>query len=78
MSNHLNNYSYQTLSDPCNPNPCTGINSICEVVYETGDAICNCPQGMAGNPDVKCGMYVKVLSWNKYTILKYFKQLAFA
>ena len=41
--------------DPCEPNPC-GANAVCEVAE--GNALCSCPQGMTGDPLVKCGKYL--------------------
>ena len=41
--------------DPCDPNPC-GTGAVCEVAE--GNALCSCPQGMTGDPLVKCGKYL--------------------
>ena len=41
--------------DPCDPNPC-GTGAVCEVAE--GKALCSCPQGMTGDPLVKCGKYL--------------------
>ena len=40
--------------DLCDPNPC-GTDAVCEVLE--GIALCSCPQGMIGDPLVKCGKF---------------------
>ena len=42
--------------DPCVPNPC-GTGAVCEVAE--GNALCSCPQGMTGDPLVKCGKFAE-------------------
>ena len=43
--------------DPCEKHVCKGINAICQVVFKTGDPFCACPDGMTGDPNVRCGKY---------------------
>ena len=43
--------------DPCEKQVCKGINAICQVVFETGKPFCACPDGMRGDPSVRCGKY---------------------
>ena len=41
--------------DPCDQVKCNGTNAVCEVIYSTGKARCNCPEFMTGDPNVACG-----------------------
>ena len=47
----------QFCKDPCDKKICKGTNAVCNVIYETGEATCECPQGMQGDPMDKCGKY---------------------
>jgi len=38
--------------DPCEPNPCTGLNAACR--EKKGEAECYCPAGTTGDPLIKC------------------------
>ena len=40
--------------DPCESNPC-GVDAVCKVLE--GNPSCSCPQGMTGDPYVKCGTF---------------------
>ena len=43
--------------DPCEKHVCKGINAICQIVFKTGEPFCACPDGMTGDPNVRCGKY---------------------
>ena len=57
--------------DPCEKQVCKGINAICQVVFETGEPFCACPDGMRGDPNVRCGKFEsKILSTvSRYILL---------
>ena len=57
--------------DPCEKQVCKGINAICQVVFETGKPFCACPDGMTGDPNVRCGKFEsKILSTvSRYSVL---------
>ena len=55
---YINSTTYMIPKlDPCEKQVCKGINAICQVVFETGKAFCACPDGMRGDPNVRCGKY---------------------